>query len=82
MSKLIDFFDFVISSLSGLWNVLFTDIESLIMNSDFLLPLQKATIIRIIPDSMLNLSLISLLSIGFITFLLIWALVKVFTNIL
>ena len=82
MIKLIDFFKFLINSISGLWDIFFRDIRTLIMSSEFLLPLQKSQIIGILPNSILNLNLLSLLSIGFITFLLIWSLVKVFTNIL
>ena len=82
MSKLIDLFRILINSISGLWDVFFRDIRTLIMSSDFLLPLQKSQIIGILPNSILNLSLLSLISIGFLTFLLLWSLVKVFTNIL
>lgn len=82
MSKLIDFFETIINSLSGLWSFLFKNLRTIIIESDFFNSFQKVAIQQMIPKFYLDLNLITLISVGFIAFLLVWSLIKVFTNIL
>ena len=82
MSKLIDFFETIINSLSGLWSFLFKNLRTIIFESDYFNSFQKVAIQQMIPKFYLDLNLITLISVGFIAFLLVWSLIKVFTNIL
>lgn len=82
MSNLLDFFESLFDIFSTLWKYLFLNIRTIIENNMELDYFEKLNWYKILPNWLLDTSFINLISVGFISFLLIWALIKVFTNIL
>ena len=82
METLITFFEKIIYSLQGLWNLMFNNIDTLVLVNKLFPDAMKPLILNIIPDFVVEVNFISLISVGFITFLLVWSLIKIFTNIL
>lgn len=82
METLINFFERLIYSLQGLWKALFMNLRTIIQTSEFIDPFRKAALLTTIPNFYLELNFMTIISVGFITFLLVWSLIKVFTNII
>ena len=82
METLITFFEKIIYSLQGLWNLMFKNIDTLVFVNKYFPDAMKPLILNIIPDFAIEVNFISLISVGFISFLLVWSLIKIFTNIL
>ena len=89
MAQFINSLEVLVSVFSKLWNVLFTSIGGLIDQSTWISDFVKGLLLRggmgaypIIPIEIQNLSIFGLFSIGFITFIILFSFIKLFTNIL
>ena len=82
METLITFFEKIIYSLQGLWNLMFKNIDTLVIVNKFFPDAMKPLILNLLPDIAIEVNFMSLISVGFIAFLLVWSLIKIFTNIL
>ena len=89
MVQFINSLETLVNVFSKLWNSLFTSIGGLIDNSTWIGNTVKDVLLRggmgvfpIIPIEIQNLSIFGLFSIGFITFIILFSFIKLFTNIL
>lgn len=89
MAQFINSLEVLINVFSKLWNVIFTSIGDLINESTWINDTIKDLLLRggmgafpIIPVEIQNLSIFGLFSIGFITFIILFSFIKLFTNIL
>ena len=89
MAQFINSLEVLVNVFSKLWNVIFTSIGNLIDNSTWISDTVKGLLLRggmgafpIIPIEVQNLSIFGLFSIGFITFLILFSFINLFTNIL
>ena len=82
MVQMLSFFERIINSLSSLWNFLTSDYKILYYVNKFLPDKMKPLILKFLPDDFLQLNFLTLISSSFIIFLLVWSLVKLFTNII
>lgn len=89
MVQFINSLEVLVNVFSKLWNVLFSSIGDLINQSTWISNLVKDALLRgglgrypIIPIEIQNLSIFGLFSIGFITFIILFSFIKLFTNIL
>lgn len=82
METLLTFFEKIIYSLQGLWNFMFKNIDTFEIVNKYFPKSMRPLILNLLPDFAIEVNFISLISVGFISFLLVWSLVKIFTNIL
>ena len=82
MVQMLNFFERIINSLSSLWNFLTNDYRILYFVDKFLPDKMKPLILKFLPDDFLQLNFLTMISASFIIFLLVWSLVKLFTNII
>ena len=89
MVQFINSLEVLVNVFSKLWNVLFNSIGDLIRESTWISNVVKDVLLRsgmgrypLIPIEIQNLSIFGLFSIGFITFIILFSFIKLFTNIL
>ena len=82
MVQMLNFFERIINSLSSLWNFLTNDYKLLYYVDKFLPDKMKPLIFKFLPDDFLQVNFLTLISASFIIFLLVWSLVKLFTNVI
>lgn len=82
MVEMLNFFERIINSLSTLWNFLTRDYEILYLVNKYFPDKMKPLILKFLPDDFLQLNFLTIISASFIIFLLVWSLVKLFTNII
>ena len=87
MVQFVKSLEVLVNVFSKLWNVLFTSIGGLINSSTWISDTVKWSLLKgmpypIIPIEIQNLSIFGLFSIGFITFIILFSFIKLFTNIL
>lgn len=89
MVQFINSLEVLVNVFSKLWNVLFNSIGDLINESTWISNTVKDVLLRgglgrfpLIPIEIQNLSIFGLFTIGFITFIILFSFIKLFTNIL
>ena len=89
MVQFINSLEVLVNVFSKLWNALFNSIGDLINQSTWISNVVKDVLLRgglgrypLIPIEIQNLSIFGLFSIGFITFIILFSFIKLFTNIL
>lgn len=82
MVEMLNFFERIINSLSTLWNFLTKDYKLLYLVNKYFPDKMKPLILKFLPDDFLQLNFLTIISASFIIFLLVWSLVKLFTNII
>ena len=82
MVEMLNFFERIINSLSTLWDFLTRDYKLLYLVNKYFPDKMKPLILKFLPDDFLQLNFLTIISASFIIFLLVWSLVKLFTNIL
>lgn len=82
MVEMLNFFERIINSLSTLWDFLTRDYKLLYLVNKYFPDKMKPLVLKFLPDDFLQLNFLTLISASFIIFLLVWSLVKLFTNIL
>lgn len=82
MVEMLSFFERIINSLSSLWNFLTHDYKILYFVDKFFPDKMKPLVLKFLPEDYLQLNFLTLISASFIIFLLVWSLVKLFTNII
>lgn len=82
MVEMLNFFERIINSLSTLWNFLTRDYKILYLVNKYFPDKMKPLILKFLPDDFLQLNFLTIISASFIIFLLVWSLVKLFTNII
>ena len=81
MVEMLNFFERIINSLSSLWNFLTRDYKLLYLVNKYFPDKMKPLVLKFLPDDFLQLNFLTIISTSFIIFLLVWSLVKLFTNI-
>lgn len=79
---MLEFFERIINSLSSLWDFITRDYKLLYLVNKYFPDKMKPLILKFLPDDFLQLNFLTLISASFIIFLLVWSLVKLFTNII
>lgn len=82
MVEMLNFFERIINSLSTLWDFLTRDYKLLYLVNKYFPDKMKPLILKFLPDDFLQLNFLTIISASFIIFLLVWSLVKLFTNII
>lgn len=82
MVQMLNFFERIINSLSSLWDFLTRDYKLLYLVNKYFPDKMKPLILKFLPDDILQLNFLTMISASFIIFLLVWSLVKLFTNII
>ena len=82
MVQMLNFFERIINSLSSLWDFITRDYRLLYLVNKYFPDKMKPLILKFLPDDFLKLNFLTMISASFIIFLLVWSLVKLFTNII
>ena len=82
MVEMLNFFERIINSLSTLWDFLTRDYKLLYLVNKYFPDKMKPLVLKFLPDDFLQLNFLTIISASFIIFLLVWSLVKLFTNII
>ena len=82
MEQMLSLFERIITSLSKLWSFLTSDVK-IFYYIDLYLPSSiKPVVFKFLPPGFLELNFLTLISSTFIMFLLVWSLIKLFTNVI
>ena len=82
MVQMLSLFERIITSLSKLWSFLTSDVK-IFYYLDLYIPGNiKPLVSKFLPPGFLEINFLTLISSTFIMFLLVWSLVKLFTNVI